>query len=460
LITALGNIRGLEVASRTSAFAMSEAELDVQYIGDALNVKYALESSVARDGDRIRISTQLIDAQTGFHIWAEEYDRDFINIFDLLDDVTSDLSQALRVQLFQKEPTLRLANTGTESAAAFNYRMLGKEALRLGMPGSFDQAIAYYDQAIELDPEYFGAWFDKAASFQSLPISRKEAFAAGLAIIEDAQRHFPKGTRNWDRVNRVRGVFNLEHVKRTYFHAEGYEVDSREKLVNGLGLSNYGHSLSHAGLFHTGRAYMMEKRLASPGVGIRSMWARNMAAGSGTQQETLELLSSLIETGDVGSLLEKTTLLYKMGRVVDAEELVPEIDARIAKDWPESVASLYRAAYLAEPLSEIMLEFIGNNQQLQLPAGTLLISAGYIDEGLERLERRVVDVSKLPFMGIRELTSAMWREDVKQEMMANQRFLKILDSIGVGEEWKQEHARRAMSLTAITGIEVDPRDLY
>lgn len=75
------------------------------------------------------------------------------------------------------------------------------------------------------------------------------------------------------------------------------------------------------------------------------------------------------------------------------------------------------------------------------------------------MEREVGDFAHPGLQGIREITSAIWIEDVKQEMLANQRFLNILDSIGVGEDWKQEHASRATSLTPLTGIEVDPRDL-
>ena len=112
-----------------------------------------------------------------------------------------------------------------------------------------------------------------------------------------------------------------------------------------------------------------------------------MAAGSGTQEETIELFSYLIGIGGFYSRtarLKKAALLYKMGRAVDAEELVTEIDsqlveetdAQIVSGWPESIASLYGAAYLGEPLSETMLEFSRNNQQIPLHKAALLISQG------------------------------------------------------------------------------------
>jgi len=287
-------------------------------------------------------------------------------------------------------------------------------------------------------------------------ITIKQAYATALAILEEAERHDSSGTRDWER---TKSGFHLENNRALQIHER--EAFLRTRLIyprnRGRPFAWYGHygdSLSHAGLFHTARAYM-EKDIEH----LKQILVQYLPAGSGTQEEILEMLSYLVGMGDDIALLKKADLLYMMDRSVEAEELIIEIDAVWARGWSESIVSLLGAAYLGEPLSASMLEFIRNNQQLQLPVATLLISAGYIDEGLEILERRVVDESKLPFTDIRELTSAIWREDVKQEMMANQRFLNILDSIGVGEDWKQEHARRAMSLTAITGIEVDPRDL-
>ncbi len=470
LTTALGNIRGLGISSRTSAFALSELGLDVQSIGDALNVKYVLESSVIRDGDRIRITTQLINTQTGSHIWAEEYDRDFNNIFDLLDEVTSDLTQALKVQLFQEEPTLRLANTGTESVAAFNYKMLADEARR-GLPDTFDQIIAYYDQAIELDPDYISAYVNKAWVYGRLleygyDISPKEAYATALAILEEAQRHDWRETGEWERGKRI---FDLENT--TAQQIREMEVRNRNLLISYHdtgrpqlgGYAGYSVSLLKAGLFHTARAYI-EKFFDPLTPGAKLQLVQMLGAGGGTQGETLDLYSDLIATGEAGPVIvgSKARLLYKMNRAEEAEELITEFDAGVARDWPESIAALFGAAYLDEPLSVTMLEFTRNDLPRAAVGAAYLISAGYIDEGLGLLERGVADAdvsNREWLLRIRPITSATWREDVKQEMMANQRFQNILDSIGVGEDWKYEHARRAMSLTPITGVEVDPRDL-
>lgn len=469
LTTALSNIRGLEVASRTSSAAMGEANMDAQSIGDALNVKYVLESSVVRSGNRIRITAQLIDTGTGFHIWAEEYDREFNNIFDLLDDATRDITQALKIQLFHEEPTLRLVNTGTTSAAAFNYKMLADGARR-GMPDTFDQLITYYDQAIELDPDYISAYINKAYIYTTLldwgfDISTKEAYATGLAILEEGERHDWPRTRNWER---EKSGFDVENNKALQFQEEEVFwskilIDPPRRRSPFYGYGPYGVSLLKAGLFHTARAYMEIFLEHIGNTGAKQILAQMLAAGSGTQEETLDLLSDLIATGKFGdptSVGMKARLLYKMGRAEEAEELITEFDAGIGRHWPESLAALLGAAYLDEPLSESMLEFTSNNLPRAAPGAAYLISAGYVDEGLELLERGVADVSHRRYLSrVRSITSATWREDVKQEMMANERFLNILDAIGVGEDWKREHARRAMSLTPITGIEVDPRDL-
>src|SRR6185436_1093421 len=99
LINALAKIDELRVAARTSAFSFKGKNLDVSYIGRALNVKNVLEGSVRKAGERVRITIQLVDASNGYQLWSERYDREMKDIFEVQDEITLSVVEALKVKL-------------------------------------------------------------------------------------------------------------------------------------------------------------------------------------------------------------------------------------------------------------------------------------------------------------------------------------------------------------------------
>src|SRR5215831_12240366 len=109
LINALANVDGLRVASRTSAFAFKGKDFDVRQIGDKLNVGAVIEGSVRRDGDRLRITAQLINVADDYHVWSKAYDRELKNIFALEEDIARSIADALQRKLVAvKVPTTNL----------------------------------------------------------------------------------------------------------------------------------------------------------------------------------------------------------------------------------------------------------------------------------------------------------------------------------------------------------------
>ena len=118
-----------------------------------------LEGSVRRAGNRVRITAQLIDAATGGHLWAERYDRDLTDIFEVQDDVTRRIVDALKVTLSPAEKA-RLADSGTSNIDAYDYFLRGREFL-LGKTKNretFEQSIKFFMRALELDPSYSQAY--------------------------------------------------------------------------------------------------------------------------------------------------------------------------------------------------------------------------------------------------------------------------------------------------------------
>lgn len=154
LITGLAANRYLSVVSRNSTFAYKGQSPDIREVGRELDVRYVLEGSVRRVGDRMRTTAQLIDASTGDHLWAEQYDRPYAQMFEVQDDVVASIAGALNAQLtdaeFQRvrrEPPSDLGAWERVHRALFS-------SFRPGAPEAIREGVEELRRAVELDPSY------------------------------------------------------------------------------------------------------------------------------------------------------------------------------------------------------------------------------------------------------------------------------------------------------------------
>jgi TolB-like protein/Tfp pilus assembly protein PilF len=153
IITALSKTPKMFVISRNSTFSYKGKAVKVSQVAEELGVRYVLEGSVRKAGDRVRITAQLIDALTGRHLWAERYDRDLKDIFALQDEITMKIITELQVKLTEGE-RVRLWSKGTANLEAYLKLLQGGE--HFYRMNKEDNALArrIYDEAIALDPEY------------------------------------------------------------------------------------------------------------------------------------------------------------------------------------------------------------------------------------------------------------------------------------------------------------------
>jgi adenylate cyclase len=158
IITDLSKIVGLMVISRNSSFTYKGRSVDVRTIGRELSVRSVLEGSIRRAGQRVRITAQLIDAATGRHLWAERYDRDLTDIFEVQDDVTRRIVDALKVTLGPAE-NARLTDSGTSNIDAYDCVLRGRELIgKTKNRETFEQSTTFFMKALELDPSYSQAY--------------------------------------------------------------------------------------------------------------------------------------------------------------------------------------------------------------------------------------------------------------------------------------------------------------
>ena len=149
LTTDLSRIENMFVISRNTAFTYQGKRIDTRQIGRELGVRYVMEGSVRRSGNRVRINAQLIDAESDAHLWAERFDGDSGDLFALQDEVTSRLANALGVELIAAE-TAR----PREHPDAFDYVLRGRAALlKSRTPDTYREAINSFEHALALDPQ-------------------------------------------------------------------------------------------------------------------------------------------------------------------------------------------------------------------------------------------------------------------------------------------------------------------
>src|SRR5262249_32103764 len=150
LLNALAKIEELKVAARTSAFSFKGRNTNVSEIGNALNVKSILEGSVRKSGNRLRITAQLVNAADGYHLWSERYDREMKDIFDVQDEITLAVVDALKVKLLG---TIEPAQPPTHDTEAYELYLKGRSLLyQRGL--SIPKAIDCFQKAVSLDSEY------------------------------------------------------------------------------------------------------------------------------------------------------------------------------------------------------------------------------------------------------------------------------------------------------------------
>jgi TolB-like protein/Flp pilus assembly protein TadD len=155
LTTDLSRISGSFVIGRHTAFTYKGKAVDLRQIGRELNVRYVLEGSVQRGSDRVRVNVQLVDAETGNHIWAERFDKPIADLFDMQDEIVSRLANMLKAQLIEVEARRAERSRHPNSMELY---FQGRACINKGVtPEYLAQARRFFQRALALDPENIGA---------------------------------------------------------------------------------------------------------------------------------------------------------------------------------------------------------------------------------------------------------------------------------------------------------------
>ena len=160
VLNLLARLRELRVISRSSAFALRDEDLEAPEIAQRLNVAHILEGSIRRAGNRIRVTAQLIDARSDTHLWSHTYERDLDNVFQIQDEIASDVVANLQIELLGDMPKIRYVDPEVLSLTA-----QAEQLWQTRPPGTGVKMQALLNRALEIDPEHIPAW-DKMVGAQ------------------------------------------------------------------------------------------------------------------------------------------------------------------------------------------------------------------------------------------------------------------------------------------------------
>jgi len=183
IITALSRFRSLLVIARNSSFTYKGRSVDVRQVGRELGVRYALEGSVRKGASRVRITGQLIDVSTGMHLWAERFDGDLEDIFELQDQVSATVVGAITPKPEQAEID-RAKRKPPENLDAYDCFLRGIAKLhRFASREDNTEALGLFNKAIELDPDFASAYAMAADCY----VIRKSSVWVGDPLNESAE---------------------------------------------------------------------------------------------------------------------------------------------------------------------------------------------------------------------------------------------------------------------------------
>jgi TolB-like protein/DNA-binding winged helix-turn-helix (wHTH) protein/Tfp pilus assembly protein PilF len=364
LLSDLTKIQGLRVTARTSSFQFKGKSEDLRTVGKKLNVGAILEGSVQKQGNKVRITAQLIKAADGFRVWSETYDRELNDIFAVQDDIARSVAVSLKFTLLGASAA---ASTPSKNPDAYDAYLQGRYFSGRGGRENLDEAVGYYEQAVKLDSGYAPAWAELAgilsiqAGYHYRPVDEgfrkaREAVERALSLDPNlAAGHLSMGTiqkyYDWDWTGAdasYHRALELEPGKAEILRATSALVANLGRLDEALSGDHRAVALdplSPGGWFYLGLHAYWAGRLEEASAAVKKSlelnpsygWAHNrlgqIELAQGHRQEALAEMK--LET-DAGWVLQGQALAYyALGQKQAADAALAEY---IAKFHSEGVA--------------------------------------------------------------------------------------------------------------------------
>ncbi len=357
LITRLSFVSELRVPSQTSSFSFKGRDASIGEVASALRVRHVLECNVSGDGSRLRVSTRLVDAETGYTLWSEVYDRNAEALLDVQQEIAQAVVTSLQVQLKGEEP-VRIARRWTEDPQAYDHFLRGIQyQLRAPTPENVASGIRHFEQAIEIDSTFGRAYARLAVqqivvgNFMLGPAEEAYSEAERLAqqaIELDGELSEAYWALGWaEFVYRHEWQKAREHFQRTIALAPGEWAG-----YHSLGVVEGTQGRTERALEAARIAFDLDPLAYYPSWGLYSAHYRRRDYGAAARQ-----IASLAEMhpDDPWSRLELGNLLARMGREAEAEPYLREAQQLLPGDPNVQVVTALAPAILGDTAAALAI---------------------------------------------------------------------------------------------------------
>ena len=390
LLNSLAKIERLKVASRTSAFSFKGKDATIGEVARLLNVNTVLEGSVRKIGRRVRVTAQLINAADDSHIWSEKYDRDLEDIFEVQENITLSIVDALKVKLLGEEKA-NVLKRGTQDIEAYELYLKGRFHSAKRTEDGMKQSVEFFKQAIEKNPEYALAWAGLADSYCLLSVYgimpttvgfelARESAERALAIDDQlAEAHASLGPvkhdGDWDfagaeREYKVALKLNPNYATAHQWYAEflgsvGRIDEALAEIEKALSLdplspiinTDHGKILFWAGRADEAVRALRKTLTISPDFAGAHVFLGEILAGTGSYDAALEHFEKGLTIDERPTVLGKIGfVLGRTGRRKEAEQTVAKLDG--LRESRHVSASSYALVYAGLGETDIVFEWL------------------------------------------------------------------------------------------------------
>ena len=293
LITALSKITGLQVKARTSSFAFKGKNEDIQKIGELLHANHLLEGSVAKAGNKLRITAQLIQASDGNHEWSDTYDRDMQDIFAVRSEVAQKVAETLKVRLLGEEKR-KINKKPTENLEAYNLYRQGRYYGDKVSEEGIKKALPFFQHAIEKDPRFALAYAGMADTY----VAAADAFIAPREAFSKAKEAALKAIELDDSLAEAHASLGLVHYHYDWDWAAAEKEFKRALVLNPQSAWSYTlYSQFLGGMGRVDEANEQGRRaLELDPLSVTARWCLGWAfLSAGRSDEAIEQLAKAME---------------------------------------------------------------------------------------------------------------------------------------------------------------------
>ena len=437
LLNLLARIPGLQVAARTSSFAYKGREVDVRQIGRELGVETLLEGSVRQAGDQVRITAQLIDTESGFHLWSETYDRKLADIFQVQDEIARAIVDELRIELAPADQqAAQRQQVPTQNVEAYQLYLQGRAVWKLRGDENLKHAIEFYQQAIARDPAFARAHAALASAYVVLP---------GYTREDDQEKFFELAETSARQALAIDPNIGEAHAVLAQINAErGDLLDAESGFFFAISLEPneptphhwYSILLMNVGRLDAALVQAKKAQELDPASPILAANLANAYLMKGDDDAALRYAKLAAELGlGKKSYDVETAVAMRRGQwdearrlIAQEEHLPPELKARAA-DFVNAVADpALRPAMIADmrgidPAIARQSTLVGSYIQM-----------GAVDDAY-RIMFGTLDENRLAWM--QDFALAMAWSQEGSAMRKDLRFGQLAERIGLLDYWKQ-----------------------